>query len=85
MGVPLYEALDYGIAPDIPGMNMGGVWMVGGCGTIFSRRDALLRHLQNSRSCVGHNHKMSDKAPSSPKRRKNTKSRTPSKLSKRRA
>ncbi|KAL1950527.1 hypothetical protein VTO73DRAFT_5651 [Trametes versicolor] len=85
VGVPFTQAFDYGVAPDAPGMDVNGVRMVGGCGKTFARRDALLRHLQNSRVCVGHGHKMSNKASPSLKLRKTSKPRTSSKRSKQRA
>ncbi|KAA1469708.1 hypothetical protein DENSPDRAFT_763412, partial [Dentipellis sp. KUC8613] len=51
-GVPLEDAELYGVSHLKP-VRVNGIWMVGGCGLKFSRRDALKRHLNNAnKPCV---------------------------------
>ncbi|TFY66437.1 hypothetical protein EVG20_g4645 [Dentipellis fragilis] len=51
-GVPAEDAELYGVSHCEP-VRVNGVWMVGGCGLSFSRRDALKRHLNNTNmACV---------------------------------
>lgn len=56
-GIPFEDAWRYGGIPDINDMDMvewDGKFRIGGCFSGFSRRDALLRHLNNPNvSCVG--------------------------------
>ncbi|KAJ7601586.1 hypothetical protein DFH06DRAFT_404599 [Mycena polygramma] len=53
-GVPLDEALNWGVAADAETYTFMGRERVGGCMKTFSRRDALKRHLDNENvSCVG--------------------------------
>ncbi|KDQ62530.1 hypothetical protein JAAARDRAFT_30430 [Jaapia argillacea MUCL 33604] len=53
-GVPLELATQYGVPTAAVHVNYRGRVMVGGCFTPFSRRDALKRHLGNTKiPCVG--------------------------------
>ncbi|KAF9800549.1 hypothetical protein IEO21_10338 [Rhodonia placenta] len=53
-GVPVELASKYGIPASAEPYEHKGRWMVGGCGTHCSRKDALVRHLNSeSKGCVG--------------------------------
>ena len=57
-GVPAENAIDLGVPSEVvrdaPLFDFGGVTMIGGCRKVFSRRDALMRHLRKRKgACYG--------------------------------
>lgn len=53
-GVPVELASEYGIPASAKPYEHKGRWMVGGCETSCTRKDALVRHLKSeSKECVG--------------------------------
>lgn len=54
-GVPIEQADSFALDPAASTMCESlGMWMVGGCGKTFSRRDAYRRHLgRETGSCKG--------------------------------
>ena len=57
-GVPAENAVELGVPPEVvrdaPLFDFGGVTMVGGCRKVFSRQDALMRHLRKrTGACFG--------------------------------
>lgn len=52
-GFPVTEASQYRVPADKPIEVVRGVEMTGGCFQEFSRKDALARHMKNSKQCMG--------------------------------
>ena len=56
-GVPVFDAREHGVPEQViheEAFEFEGMFMVGGCKTTFSRRDALSRHLRRENGrCFG--------------------------------